>query len=224
MTDLTTPVSEDADMSKFVSLFRRAADAIVAQSTMQQQINDFTGTVSALQAEVDTLRSAKTSLENTVSELYDVKAQLAKALDQQALDTRTIQGEQNQVAQLTDELERCRKERDEHHFALLQANDDLNSINARHAKLKALLVGEANDAVTKAIQVPIVEHVPPTYVYPEPTPTPPPVQQTSDPVPLVEPTPAKPWWDKPDALSTPFTEPYKEPEAPKPVEPDKPYW
>ena len=202
MTDLTTPVLEDADMNKFVSLLTRAADAIVAQSTMAKQVAEYQSYLSSLHAEIDTLRSAKSILENTVSELYDVKHSLSEV--QARLDARNRENEDylHQIAQLTDSLESTRKERDEHHFALLQANDDLHSINARHAKLKALLIGDP--VQTQAQSIPITESVPtPPYI------SPPAMQAINDPTPLITPAPTKPWWDVPirdEPAPTPITD------------------
>ena len=214
MTDLTTPVLEDADMNKFVSLLTRAADAIVAQSSMSQQIASFQSTVSSLQAEVDTLRSAKSSLENTVNELHQLKAVHDATLNELQASSNNLYHANEQITQLTDLLESTRKERDEHHFALLQANDDLHSINARHAKLKALLIGDP--VQTQAQSIPITESVPtPPYI------SPPAMQAINDPVPLITPAPTKPWWDVPIRDENPSD--------PKPItdddfhSPDKPF-
>lgn len=157
MTDGTTgtagqspaiaPVASEEDMSQLSALFQRAANAVVAASTLPQQIAALTTEVNEHKKVVERLQASNDAQFNTINELREARNAALFSAEGYKRDWATanaqIEGLQSRaasaettIAQLNDELERTRKERDEYGLAHMQALDDLKAVRDKLGQVK----------------------------------------------------------------------------------------
>lgn len=157
MTDGTTgtagsspaiaPVASEEDMSQLSALFQRAANAVVAASTLPQQIAALTTEVNEHKQVVERLQASNDAQFKTINELRDDRDTSREAYIHLSADMKTLKAEnegltsraasaETTIAQLNDELERTRKERDQYGLDHMQALDDLKAVRDKLGQVK----------------------------------------------------------------------------------------
>ena len=125
-----------------ISLFRKAADAIVAKSELAAQVSSMQANQYRLDADVSRLTTERNNMDDTIryltSQLTQAKVELADALANNDRHVLAIADLEHRNATLDNEVLTLRKERDDAQFDLLDEREE-------HAKTKT----ERDDAKAK---------------------------------------------------------------------------
>jgi chromosome segregation ATPase len=193
-----SPVStEDADMSKVREVFDRAINALVNASTLARQVDELATKLSTLQNQVEHYVRQNSWLEESLTRVRAERDESIRKLNQitTEVDYERAKVEtlgvaksvaDNTIAQLTDELERTRKERDEHHFNSLELQDKLQAFSVKMDEIKAFAKGLISE-VAPTPSAPIEPSADP-MTEPKPDAMQVPVREGI--------TPPKPWWEE----------------------------
>lgn len=157
MTDGTTgtvgsspsiaPVASEEDMKAMQTLFQRVASSIVAASEYPARLNELASQVAKDKETIERILAANRNQDDTINELRTQRDQASDQLNEATNRLHTAQAAiegltsakasaEQTIAQLNDELERTRKERDEYGLAHMQALDDLKAVRDKLGQVK----------------------------------------------------------------------------------------
>lgn len=194
------PVSPTEESMKLADIFRKAADAVVAASSMPETIARLMSQVDSLQTELEQRNQHAQELDQTIHELREQRDAYHAERDQVRIDNdnyvRQIDEMHKDMTATNAELDavkmerdHMRGERDDAQFRVLQLEEELAKHKATLADFHDKLAG--------------------FFPAPEPTPTPEPAMQsehTPNPAPAPEMLPVipadpepeddRPWWVK----------------------------
>lgn len=185
MTDGTTgtagqspaiaPVASEEDMKAMQTLFQRVASSIVAASTYPAQLNDLAKQVDTYQYQVELMNSTNKAQADTINELRTQRDDALLSVEGfrhdfgvaqsqiEGLTSRAASAETT-IAQLNDELERTRKERDQYGLDHMQALDDLKAVRDKLGQVKDRfkeLLAEPEAKPDAPLDIPAQEYHPP---------------------------------------------------------------
>jgi hypothetical protein len=164
------PIAEDEAM-KLSTMFSRAADAIVAASTMPQKINDLTSQVERLTQDLEARTLHADELDHTIHELREqrdhFKATAATADHVADERSRQLEAEQRATHELNAKLEALgrdldltKADRDDAEYKALELHDELAKAKATIADIQAKVAAFFPSAPTPAAPVPTPEPEP----------------------------------------------------------------
>lgn len=157
MTDGTTgtagqspaiaPVASEEDMKAMQTLFQRVASSIVAASEYPARLNELASQVAKDKETIERILAANRNQDDTINELRTQRDQASDQLNEATNRLHTAQAAiegltsaqasaEQTIAQLNDELERTRKERDQYGLDHMQALDDLKAVRDKLGQVK----------------------------------------------------------------------------------------
>lgn len=136
-----------------ISLFRRAADAIVAKSELAQNVKSLESETTWLKTRVDSLTNERQNLDDTVRYLTAQLTEAKKALDEQTnrADTLTYRNDNmaTMIASLEASVALANKDRDDAIAQYVDESDAHAKTKALHAEAQAKL-----ESITTALGLP----------------------------------------------------------------------